>query len=315
MGKVRELQSTEYKALIQEYMQYIEAMGYSGASVLQIRREVLHFLHWCEHESIAELSRFQQHDALLYESYVRSRPLRRGGVGGLSEVSMYRLLLVARELMGWLVRLGRCEHNVMSVLRIATGRSERRAVLSREEVQELYSVCGRPRERAMLSLLYGCGLRHSEALRVDVQDVSLGSGVLCVRRGKGGRSRVVPMSAGVVRDIGLYMEEERGCLLRGGRVSSALLLVLPGRRMGRSSLSEIVAKLGRRCESLSAARLGGRVSPHVLRHSIATHLLEGGMSLSMVQQFLGHATIDTTELYTHVEGRPSALSVLSAVEL
>lgn len=163
------------------------------------------------------------------------------------------------------------------------------------------SVGGSPaalRERALLELLYASGLRVSEALALDRGDLSLEGGFARVI-GKGDRERLVPVGDVAVEAIGAYLaaRDAAGVTLDARtRGEEPLFLTDRGRRMGRMAAWRIMRRVAGR------AGLQGRVTPHTLRHSFATHLLEGGADLRVVQELLGHASITTTQLYTHITG-------------
>jgi integrase/recombinase XerD len=158
------------------------------------------------------------------------------------------------------------------------------------------SVKGR-RDRAILELLYGTGLRMSECVRLDLTDVDLSTGTIFVRDGKGRKDRVVPL-AGQARDaIGLYLSRSRPELARWSD-EAALFLARTGARLSAMSLRVLVREYGRR------ARV--KASCHVLRHSYATHLLAGGASIREIQKLLGHRHLTTTALYTRVDTRALA---------
>jgi integrase/recombinase XerD len=155
------------------------------------------------------------------------------------------------------------------------------------------------RDRALLELLYAAGLRISEALGLDRDDLDLGGGSVRVT-GKGDRERVVPVGDEAVAWLGRYLDVGRPALLAAGRAGTGrggpVFLSNRGRRLGRSQAWASVKR------AASRAGLGDRVSPHTLRHSFATHLLEGGADLRVVQELLGHASISTTQIYTHLTG-------------
>jgi integrase/recombinase XerD len=159
------------------------------------------------------------------------------------------------------------------------------------------------RERALLELLYACGLRISEALRLDVDDLSLGEATVRVI-GKGDSERMLPVGAVAIEALTLYLATVRPALFeralardpRAARRGGPLFLSAQGRRLSRMS-----AWRGLRRAALTAG-VSGHVTPHTLRHSFATHLLEGGADLRVVQELLGHASITTTQLYTHLTG-------------
>jgi len=154
-------------------------------------------------------------------------------------------------------------------------------------------------DRALLELLYAAGLRVSEALRLDLEDLSLDGAFVRVI-GKGDRERLVPVGEVAIDAVRTWLDGPRGAIvaehhvqpIRGG----PLFVGRTGRRLARQQAWSIVKR------AAASAGLGRRVSPHTLRHSFATHLLEGGADLRIVQELLGHASISTTQLYTHVTG-------------
>ncbi len=157
----------------------------------------------------------------------------------------------------------------------------------------------RLRDRALLELLYAAGLRVSEALSLDLHNLALDAGFVRVI-GKGDKERVVPVGEVAIEWLGRYLAWPRGSWLaragEGDGPGSPVFVTQRGSRMGRQQAWHVVK---------SAALVGGlgdRVSPHTLRHSFATHLLEGGADLRVVQELLGHASISTTQLYTHLTG-------------
>ncbi len=148
------------------------------------------------------------------------------------------------------------------------------------------------RDHAMLEVLYGCGLRASELIGLDLRDFSAEQELLRVF-GKGSKERVVPILGSAKAVLTAYLEQGRGELV-GRRPTSAVFLNVRGGRITRQSVHAIVERYGR------LAGIEG-LHPHTLRHSFATHLLEGGADLRVVQELLGHASIATTQLYTHVD--------------
>jgi integrase/recombinase XerD len=174
------------------------------------------------------------------------------------------------------------------------------------EVERLLDAAGsldaddpRLRDRALIELLYAAGLRISEALRLDMEDVSLDGAFVRVI-GKGDKERLVPIGEVAVDVIRTWLGGQRAALLAANHVApirgGPLFL---GGRGGRLSRQQAWSAVKR---AAAAAGLSDRVSPHTLRHSFATHLLEGGADLRIVQELLGHASISTTQLYTHVTG-------------
>jgi integrase/recombinase XerD len=158
----------------------------------------------------------------------------------------------------------------------------------------------RLRDRALLELLYAAGLRISEALGLDAEDLSAEGGFVRVI-GKGDKERLVPVGEEALAWLDRYELGARRAWLEhapagGGARGGPVFLTPRGHRLARQQAWAVVTAVAR------AAGLGGRVTPHTLRHSFATHLLEGGADLRIVQELLGHASISTTQIYTHVTG-------------
>lgn len=149
------------------------------------------------------------------------------------------------------------------------------------------------RDLAMLEVLYGCGLRASELVGLDLRQVMLDDELLRVL-GKGSKERVVPIMGSAARSLGVYIERGRPELADPTRPTGAVFLNQRGGRISRQTLHTIVERYGR------YAGIKG-LHPHTLRHSFATHMLEGGADLRVVQEILGHADISTTQLYTHID--------------
>ncbi len=149
------------------------------------------------------------------------------------------------------------------------------------------------RDRAMLEVLYATGLRVSELVGLAVLDVSLGDGVVRVVQGKGGKDRLVPLGAEAAHWITTYVKEARPALM-GARTAPALFVTARAGPMTRQSFWLLIKKYA------VLAGVKAPLSPHVLRHAFATHLLNHGADLRVVQMLLGHADISTTQIYTHV---------------
>jgi len=150
------------------------------------------------------------------------------------------------------------------------------------------------RDRALLELMYACGLRASETIGLELGDLDMHEGFLRAR-GKGSKERLVPLGRQAIAAIAVYLRGGRPKLI-GDRHEAKLFVNFRGGPLSRQGLYKIVQRHAR------AAGLGGRMSPHTLRHSFATHLLSGGCDLRAVQEMLGHADVSTTQMYTHLSG-------------
>ncbi|MBA3839248.1 MAG: tyrosine recombinase XerC [Thermoleophilaceae bacterium] len=218
---------------------------------------------------------------------------------GLSRGTVARKLAAVRSFHRHLVSRGELAANPADLVPSPRRDDHLPRVLKPAEAEELLArIPAREplevRDRALVELAYGAGLRAEELVRLDVADLSLDAEEVRVS-GKGGRTRIVPVGEPAGLALGRYLETARPTLLGDRRDEPALLVSRSGRRL---STSDVRRRLGR---WVRAAALQGGVSPHTLRHSFATHLLEGGADLRSIQELLGHATISTTQTYTRIE--------------
>ncbi|MFM7859067.1 MAG: tyrosine-type recombinase/integrase, partial [Flammeovirgaceae bacterium] len=191
----------------------------------------------------------------------------------------------------WLQELNIIEENPMSALHFEKPVSKAHEVLTREEITSLYEACGTMKERAILHVYYGCGLRRNEGTKLNVGDVQFRNRMLYVREGKGGKGRAIPMTEKVSEELKAYCYQER----KSKPNETAFFVSFRGTRLHGQSVNKELKKL------CTAARIGKEVSLHSLRHSIATHLLESGLSVEYVREFLGHANLETTQRYTQIK--------------
>ena len=220
-----------------------------------------------------------------------------------SPATIARVRVSLRAFFRFLVREGRVESDPTSTLGAPTQPRSLPKAIAIDDVERLLDMpandlLGR-RDRAILEVLYGTGLRISELAALDVDDVDLDAGSVLVRSGKGKKARVVPIGRAGRRAVGDYLTLSRPALtmrLSGGPAShrAALFLNARGGRLSRQGCWKILTGYAR------AAGIEERVSPHTLRHSFATHMLDAGADIRVVQELLGHASLTTTQVYTLV---------------
>ena len=216
---------------------------------------------------------------------------------GLSGRSVARHLTTIRNFYGFLLREGGVATDPTEHLRAPKQWQTIPKYLNLEEINKIIQAPdqSRPtglRDRAMMELLYASGLRVSELCKLGVGDLNLELGVLRTT-GKGNKQRLVPVGKSAVLAVRAWLESGRRALLKG-RASRYLFVTARGGCLTRQAFWKLLAVHGRK------AGIFHGLTPHVLRHSFATHLLEGGADLRSVQVMLGHADISTTQIYTHV---------------
>lgn len=214
---------------------------------------------------------------------------------GKAPKSQARMLVAARGLFQHLLREGVLTEDPTAWVPLPKlGRPLPDPVSVDEVTRLLAAAKDQPRDRALVALLYGAGLRISEALGLELSEVQLDAGLVRVR-GKGDKERVVPIPDVVIDLLRTYINADRPVRLKG-RPSEALFPGRAGRgHFTRQAAFALLRRLGR------AAGLARDISPHKLRHGFATHLVQGGADLRAIQTMLGHADLRTTEVYTHID--------------
>jgi len=282
------LQEAPLLAEVAAFLDYCRIeKGLSDNSIEAYRRDLAKFAsYWPPGQ---EVGRFSPEDMCAYVGWLHG--------SGLGSRSVARHLSTLRGFSGFLLREGRIKQDPTALLSSPRQWKSLPRYLNLQEVNRLLEAPdpAKPtglRDRAMLELLYATGLRASELCQLQLSDLNSELGVVRVT-GKGHRQRLVPVGRAAVAAVASYCENSRGQLLRG-RASKYLFVSPRGTRLTRQAFWKLLAGHGRK------AGIFRRLAPHMLRHSFATHLLEGGADLRSVQTMLGHADISTTQIYTHV---------------
>ncbi len=284
---------TALREWLHRYVQTLESTHASPYTIKNYSTEIAQFLDYCAERGLLEPGALKREVVRDYLAELEE--------AGYAKASIARRLFELRAFGDYLLRYGGWESNLFR--RVDAPRLPRRLprVLSVEEIQRLLSIpdLSTPqgmRDRAILETLYASGVRVSELVGLDVDDLNLGQGELRVI-GKGDKERIALLGRPAVSALRRYLAEGRPLLRRERRLTRALFLNRLGGRLSVRSVSEMVRKAGK------AAGLSQRVTPHLLRHTFATHLLDGGADLRAVQELLGHASLATTQVYTHISMR------------
>ena len=285
--------SGELDAALEGFLTHIRVeRGLAERTVEAYARDLARFVEYVERAGVARVADLERAHVSGFLAC-----LARQGLGARSRA---RALVATRRLLRHLQASGRLAGDPLDG--IAAPRLERRLprVLSPEEVEALLGAASATtplglRDRAMLELLYGAGLRVSELVGLPLGRLDRRRGVVQVV-GKGRRERIVPIGEPALDALEAWLADGRPALLRGARrATEAVFVTRRGAAMTRQNCFARLRALAR-----AAGIPSERVSPHVLRHAFATHLLEGGADLRAVQAMLGHADLSTTQIYTHV---------------
>jgi integrase/recombinase XerD len=281
---------------IAEYLGHLSVeRGYSRHTIAAYGRDLRDYSEVLSKRGVNDVTAATRDDVTAFIEALWTR--------GLAPSTVERRVAAVKGLHKFLVREGITDNHPTARLPLPKVPERLPEVISIDDVDRFL---GQPfpdspaglRDRAMLETLYGCGLRVSELTGLDVAGVDLSAGYVRVV-GKGGKERVVPIAGMAVHALDAYLRHGRPYLrpkgsLRGA-ASSAVFVNTRGGRLSRQGVFGIVRKYG--------DRVGLAMHPHTLRHSFATHLLEGGADLRALQEMLGHADISTTQVYTHVDRR------------
>jgi integrase/recombinase XerD len=285
--------------------------GLSGNTVDAYRRDLVMWRSFCAEKKLSA-ERAGSDDVTAYLERLRSG--RSPASKPLAPSSVARMLVSLRSFYRFLRREGHLDVDPTAKVGVPKRPRSLPKAIAVEDVERLIEtpapddLLGR-RDRAMLEALYGAGLRISELIGLDVDDVDLDKGSVLVRAGKGDRSRVVPLGRAGRSAIEAYLTQTRPVLMKrssGSKSRGALFLNSRGGRLSRQGCWKILKA------HAAAAGLEGKVSPHTLRHSFATHMLDGGADIRVVQELLGHASLATTQVYTLVTDRRLREVYLSA---
>lgn len=283
-----------WAAAIRSYESELVSRHVSPNTLRAYERDLRELAEWASATGVTDPASLRYRQLRGFAAALGDRGLKRSSVG--------RKLAAARGLFDHMTRSGAAPQNPAELLPNPKAESRLPRVLDRDEVRELLdrSPAGTPlevRDRAMLELAYSSGLRCAELVALDRDSIDFEAEVVRVR-GKGGKERIVPLGEPAQRAVSEYLSRARPSLV-AERSERALLVSKSGRRLSPSDVTRRLAIAVRRTS------IAGRVSPHALRHSFATHMLEGGADLRSIQELLGHSSISTTQIYTRVE--PSRL--------
>ena len=280
--------------------------GLAANTLASYKRDLVRYLGYLESVGITELGQITE--GTVGDFLVRLREgdpqwERDGGHPPLSATSAARTVVAVRGFHKFAVRDGLTQLDPAAPVRPPRGAKRLPKALPLADVEAILEAAGAAdtvlalRDRALLEVLYGTGARISEAVGLDVDDLDLPPGEpggTVLLRGKGGKERLVPLGRFGREAVTAYLTRARPELVARGKGTPAMFLNAQGNRLSRQSAWAVLVKTAER------AGVTRDVSPHTLRHSFATHLLDGGADVRVVQELLGHASVTTTQIYTLV---------------
>ena len=289
---------------MEEHFEWLLVTGYSPDTVRARRQALRKFIAWADERGLADPREITRPMLERYQKYLfyYRKPGGKDVGSPLSVAMQVQYLVPLKMWFRWLAR----QHHILAnpAADLDLPRQPKRLPRSVPSVQEIEAILAEAdpgnaqglRDRALLETLYATGLRRMEMAGLDVYDVDLSRGILWVRKGKGSRERVVPLGERACAWLDKYLIEARGELSTGvdGHGREALFLSDYGEPIQPDQVAD---KVKRYMQFAGVDKVG---STHLLRHACATHMLEGGADIRFIQEMLGHANIETTQIYTHV---------------
>jgi len=291
--------SPQFEYLLESFTRYLETLNYSPVSVKNAGAFLHEFFTWLTIQNTRRVKDIDNSKVKAYLDYLKHRPNQINS-GSLSAGYINKHITTLRWFSKYLQITGQANLVIKPELLKTTAAA---TWLTKEEINALYKAAGKQdniygqRDKAMMSIFYGCGLRASEGQALNTGDILFKKGLVYVRKGKNYRERYVPMNPQVKQALKYYTSEQRDELLNGSKTNALLL----GRRGKRWTFHGMYQRLQWLKEKSNHQGLKEKsFGLHILRHSIATHLLQQGMKLEFISRFLGHKSLETTQKYVHI---------------
>jgi len=270
--------------ILSEYLEYLDVeKGLAQNSVDAYRRDLTEFYDFCASNNTTEYEDVTRSDISMYILNLHDKKY--------SPTSIMRKMASLRGFYKWLCSNEYCKINPTITLEQPKLPKRLPKVISVKEIEEILHQDLDATQKVIIELLYGCGLRVSELVSLNISDINIKSKYLqCT--GKGSKERLVPIGTKAINALKKYLPQREFIIKKYNLQNNTLLLTNEGRKINRQDIYTLVHSQGK--------KINKAISPHTLRHSFATHLIENGADLRVVQELLGHSDVSTTQLYTHI---------------
>jgi integrase/recombinase XerD len=306
-----DLKNTTYQYLEKAFKEWLDILGYAQMSVYNMPNLVREFLSFIDEQGCSQISNLEQRHYKVYFDYISKRANQRRG-GALSANYLNKHIQALEKFYEFLIHKDVKGVPAISLRQLKLTREEA-TVLTQSEIQSLYKTTGievnssrekafKMRDRAILVVFYGCGLRRNEGSNIVLGDINFDTRILHVRKGKNYRERFVPFSKQSSKYLQEWIYDYRPVLLKEHQ-TDALFINYKGDSAKSPTLYRRLKMMQIQTDDLDIKNKN--IGLHTLRHSIATHLLENGMELQKIQRFLGHSSLESTQIYTHLINRSS----------
>ena len=321
------LKSDNYNYILKSFGEWLDVLGYAEHTVYGMPNYIKEFLYYLEKININTLNKIENKHIKAHYRELKQRTNQRRG-GALSNGSLNKHLQALQKFSDYLRQSGKL---LLPKLHIQSEEDnhEIKYVLTQEEIQQLYKATDfypatteriapwmyealSIRDKAMLTIFYGCGLRRNEVVNLDISDINTEKKYIYVRKGKNYKERIVPINNKGLDYLQNYLYESRPRFLFNEK-QEAVFISQRGLRMCGQAMLLRLKLLIQRVDNIELQ--SKEIGLHTLRHSIATHLLQNGMSLESIAKFLGHSSLESTQIYTHLiekENEETGANILTA---
>jgi integrase/recombinase XerD len=300
------LKNSSYQHLELAFKEWLETLGYGIGTIKSLPIIVREFLHFLDTKNIQQINQLQHKHIKHYHDYISIRANERRG-GALSNNYINKHLQAIEKFLAFLNHKG--NHNVPSLsIKLAKLQQKEITILTIEEIQQLFTLTNKEtntqkeqiiqsRDRAMLTVFYSCGLRRNEGVHVCIDDINFDKKILHVKKGKNYKERFVPLNKTNADYLQEWIYDYRSQIIKS-KTQDRLFVNIHGEAIAGGTLYSRLKLLQLQSENIELQQK--TIGLHTLRHSIATHLLQAGMSLEKIARFLGHSSLESTQLYTHL---------------
>lgn len=297
------LENESYKILHKDFSNWLDILGFADSTLLSLPNHLREFFHYLENENINHINLINVQIIKDYYNHLKTRDNQTRD-GGLSKAYLNKHLQALFKFNDYLK-----EHNAKA-LPIHLKREEQNQrdslqILTQDEIKQLFKATEfsnqqeriRKRDTVILVLLYSCGLRRNEVINLEIKDILFDKERIYVRKGKNYKERFVPINGYNIKIIEEYIYDYRPAF-KNHKDTEYLLINYRGTPLQGQSLCNRLTKIVEATQDKSI--IEKQITPHILRHSIATHLLEKGANIETISQFLGHSSLESTQIYTHL---------------
>lgn len=301
------LQSTSYNYLETAFKEWLDILGFAHTTINSLPSAVREFLYYLEQNNIHQINQLTSEHIKDYYNYLISRTNQRQG-GALSSNYINSNFWALEKFFEFLHHKGATGLPAINLKRLKV-ETLQREILTQEEIKELYKTVENQdnptqkqealnhQDKVLLTIYYGCGLRRTEGINVNIDDINFDTRILHVKKGKNSKQRLIPFNKTASKILQDWIFDYRTILIQD-KTESKLFINRHGKPLTGNTLNSRLMRLISQSENASLKEKN--ITLHSLRHSIATHLLANGMDLQKVQRFLGHSSLETTQIYTHL---------------